>query len=99
MYRCAGQSRPAGTFIRRQAAGSGLRGMSERLSAVGGTLELRPDAHPGFCLIATVPAAAETAEEAAPASAGSHRRSRRLARRPVTLPPRSGPRDHGKLTP
>jgi hypothetical protein len=29
--------------------------MSERLSAVGGTLELRPDLSPGFCLIATVP--------------------------------------------
>jgi two-component system, NarL family, sensor histidine kinase DesK len=39
------------------AQGSGLRGMSERLSAVGGSLELRPDMHPGFCLIATVPAA------------------------------------------
>jgi signal transduction histidine kinase len=37
--------------------GSGLRGMSERLSAVGGSLELRPDQRPGFCLIATVPAA------------------------------------------
>jgi two-component system, NarL family, sensor histidine kinase DesK len=36
--------------------GSGLHGMSERLSAVGGSLELRPDARPGFCLIATVPA-------------------------------------------
>jgi two-component system, NarL family, sensor histidine kinase DesK len=35
--------------------GSGLHGMSERLSAVGGTLELRPDLSPGFCLIATVP--------------------------------------------
>jgi two-component system sensor histidine kinase DesK len=37
------------------APGSGLRGMSERLSAVGGSLELRPDMHPGFCLVATVP--------------------------------------------
>jgi two-component system, NarL family, sensor histidine kinase DesK len=36
---------------------SGLRGMSERLSAVGGTLEIRPDLHPGFSLTATVPAA------------------------------------------
>jgi two-component system sensor histidine kinase DesK len=35
--------------------GSGLRGMSERLSAVGGSLTLRPDAGPGFCLVATVP--------------------------------------------
>jgi two-component system sensor histidine kinase DesK len=35
--------------------GTGLRGMSERLSAVGGNLELRPDLSPGFCLIATVP--------------------------------------------
>jgi two-component system sensor histidine kinase DesK len=32
---------------------SGLRGMSERLSAVGGSLEIRPNE--GFCLIATVP--------------------------------------------
>jgi two-component system sensor histidine kinase DesK len=36
---------------------SGLRGMSERLSAVGGTLEVRPDLHPGFSLTAAVPAA------------------------------------------
>ena len=40
----------------RERAGSGLHGMSERLSAVGGTLELRPDLRPGFCLIANVPA-------------------------------------------
>jgi two-component system sensor histidine kinase DesK len=39
----------------RERAGSGLHGMSERLSAVGGTLELRPDLRPGFCLIANVP--------------------------------------------
>jgi two-component system, NarL family, sensor histidine kinase DesK len=39
-----------------QAAGSGLRGMSERLSAVGGSLELHPDARPGFRLTAVVPA-------------------------------------------
>jgi two-component system sensor histidine kinase DesK len=37
-------------------AGTGLRGMSERLRAVGGSLELRPDGRPGFCLTATVPA-------------------------------------------
>jgi two-component system, NarL family, sensor histidine kinase DesK len=37
-------------------AGTGLRGMSERLRAAGGSLELRPDARPGFCLTATVPA-------------------------------------------
>ena len=54
---------------------SGLRGMSERLSAVGGSLEVRPDLHPGFCLIATVSAAPEaretvpgTAAETAPAT-------------------------------
>jgi two-component system sensor histidine kinase DesK len=39
------------------AHGSGLHGMSERLSAVGGSLEVRPDLQPGFCLIATVSAA------------------------------------------
>jgi two-component system sensor histidine kinase DesK len=36
--------------------GSGLHGLAERLCAVGGSLELRPDIGPGFCLIATVPA-------------------------------------------
>jgi two-component system sensor histidine kinase DesK len=36
-------------------AGTGLSGMSERLSRVGGSLELRPDLHPGFSLTATVP--------------------------------------------
>jgi len=40
---------PAGT-------GTGLHGMSERLSAVGGGLELRPGTN-GFCLVATVPLA------------------------------------------
>jgi len=39
-----------------ERTGSGLHGMAERLSTVGGTLELRPDLRPGFCLIATVPA-------------------------------------------
>jgi two-component system sensor histidine kinase DesK len=37
------------------AQGSGLHGMSERLGAVGGSLQIRPDARPGFSLIATVP--------------------------------------------
>ena len=50
---CGTQPLPAGTGPH----SSGLHGMSERLSAVGGTLELRPDLHPGFRLIATVPAA------------------------------------------
>ena len=36
------------------ASGTGLRGMSERLCAVGGGLELRPGTQ-GFCLVATVP--------------------------------------------
>lgn len=35
--------------------GTGLRGMSERLTAAGGHLELRPATPGGFCLIATVP--------------------------------------------
>jgi two-component system sensor histidine kinase DesK len=67
-----------------QAAGSGLRGISERLSAVDGTLRLRPAANPGFCLTATVPvarkdpsppaaaaAAAAAAEPAEPAEPGA----------------------------
>jgi two-component system sensor histidine kinase DesK len=47
--------------------GSGLHGMSERLSAVGGSLELRPAARPGFCLIATVPANPEAPAALVPA--------------------------------
>jgi two-component system sensor histidine kinase DesK len=45
--------------------GTGLRGMSERLRAVGGRLELRPAEAPGFLLIATAPTA--PAAPAAPA--------------------------------
>src|SRR5579863_187844 len=54
----AGQDTGAGPAAGPLAAtaGTGLRGMSERISAAGGSLELRPDARPGFCLIATVPA-------------------------------------------
>jgi two-component system, NarL family, sensor histidine kinase DesK len=36
-----------------RARGTGLRGMSERLTAVGGHLEVRPS-EDGFCLVATV---------------------------------------------
>jgi two-component system sensor histidine kinase DesK len=36
------------------SAGTGLHGMSERLTAVGGHLKLSPDTG-GFCLVATVP--------------------------------------------
>ncbi len=49
-------ARPAGLIA---DAGTGLRGMSERLRAAGGSLELRPDERPGFCLTATVPARLE----------------------------------------
>jgi two-component system, NarL family, sensor histidine kinase DesK len=49
---------------------SGLRGMSERLSAAGGSLEIRPDLRPGFCLIATVSAGAPSPDEAGPDEAG-----------------------------
>ncbi len=48
--------RPAGARV----AGTGLHGMAERLSGVGGCLEFRPDTRPGFCLIATVPATIAT---------------------------------------
>jgi len=47
--------------------GSGLHGLSERLSAVGGALELRGDMQPGFCLVATVPAVSRDAQPAPPA--------------------------------
>jgi two-component system sensor histidine kinase DesK len=52
---------------------SGLRGMSERLSAVGGTLEVRPDLHPGFRLIATVPAMAPQPAPSPPSGVTSSR--------------------------
>jgi two-component system sensor histidine kinase DesK len=55
---------PAGP--RAAATGTGLRGMSERLSAAGGSLELRPDARPGFCLTATVPARLEQVTSSGP---------------------------------
>jgi two-component system, NarL family, sensor histidine kinase DesK len=46
---------PAGNPIESpSASGTGLHGMSERLCAVGGGLELRPGPQ-GFCLVATVP--------------------------------------------
>lgn len=48
------------------AAGTGLRGMAERLSAAGGSLELRPDASPGFRLTATVPAHPEQVTSSVP---------------------------------
>jgi two-component system, NarL family, sensor histidine kinase DesK len=54
-----------------EPTGTGLRGMSERLGAVGGGLELRPADSPGFRLIATVPATAAPAAPAAPAAASA----------------------------
>jgi two-component system sensor histidine kinase DesK len=57
----------------RLSAGTGLHGLSERLSAVGGALELRPDLNPGFCLIATVPAAPPAPAAQAPAAGLSAR--------------------------
>ena len=44
----------AGPAAAEGAEGTGLRGMSERLCAVGGKLEIRPGAG-GFCLVASVP--------------------------------------------
>ena len=49
--------------------GTGLRGMSERLCAVGGSLELRPSGTPGFRLIASVPTARGPATAPADADA------------------------------
>jgi two-component system sensor histidine kinase DesK len=46
--------------------GTGLHGMSERLQAVGGTLELRPGSG-GFRLLATVPARQPAAVPGGPA--------------------------------
>jgi two-component system, NarL family, sensor histidine kinase DesK len=58
-----------------EPSGTGLRGMSERLCAVGGSLELRPAGSPGFRLTATVPATAApvvaSADSASADSAGA----------------------------
>jgi two-component system sensor histidine kinase DesK len=57
-----------------EASGTGLRGMSERLCAVGGSLELRPTGAPGFRLVASVPARARPGPAAglqAPAREGA----------------------------
>lgn len=63
-----GLAEPTANRERANAQGSGLHGMSERLSAVGGTLQLRPDLRPGFSLIATVPTVLEHGPEPAPAA-------------------------------
>ena len=59
---------PGAARMARESSGTGLHGMSERLSAVGGFLELRPDERPGFRLIAVVPATQETAGPPPPAA-------------------------------
>jgi len=48
-----------------EANGTGLRGMSERLSAAGGRLEIRPGPD-GFRLVATVPASPSASRSANP---------------------------------
>jgi two-component system, NarL family, sensor histidine kinase DesK len=63
-----GLTGPTADRERANAQGSGLHGMSERLSAVGGTLQLRPDLRPGFSLIATAPTVLEHGPEPAPAA-------------------------------
>ncbi|HVT68238.1 MAG TPA: sensor histidine kinase [Trebonia sp.] len=68
-----------------RAAGTGLHGMAERLSAVGGSLELSPDARPGFRLVATVPEtpAGPAGRPGPPGSAAQDLVSGRLASRPA----------------
>jgi two-component system sensor histidine kinase DesK len=44
-----------GSHVVERPPGNGLRGLQERLSAVGGTLDASPDAHGGFYLRATIP--------------------------------------------
>jgi two-component system, NarL family, sensor histidine kinase DesK len=75
--------RGSGTFT-----GTGLRGMSERLCAVGGSLELRPAGPPGFRLIAAVPATPAPAPAPAPAAddpAATPAAGRASARRDATV--------------
>jgi len=77
----AGMSQAAANGAGPAGTGTGLHGMSERLQAVGGQLEVRPG-DGGFRLVATVPAgsaAAEGSEEPADPDA--------TARRDVTVTP------------
>jgi two-component system sensor histidine kinase DesK len=61
---CGGTEPPGAGLLSHPSSGrvtgTGLHGMAERLSAVGGSLELRPDTRPGFRLVATVPVAPQT---------------------------------------
>jgi two-component system sensor histidine kinase DesK len=71
-------------------SGTGLRGMSERLCAVGGSLELRPADAPGFRLIATVaataaPAAADAADAAGASGAAGAGGTEAIARQGATV--------------
>jgi two-component system sensor histidine kinase DesK len=52
-----------------RVSGTGLHGMAERLSAVGGNLEIRPDSKPGFSLLASVPAGVPPTAETRPGTA------------------------------
>jgi len=72
-------------------SGTGLRGMSERLGADGGRLELRPIGSPGFRLVATVPAgggassAGAAAETGAGGASGAGGRAAAAARKSATV--------------
>jgi two-component system sensor histidine kinase DesK len=70
------------------AEGTGLRGMSERLCAVGGRLELRP-APGGFRLVATVPVG-DTVPAGAPAQSRAPGTETPVTT-PVTAPGRGRP--------
>jgi two-component system sensor histidine kinase DesK len=74
-----------------QPQGSGLHGIAERLRAVGGSLELRPNATPGFCLIATV----SPGRTVSPGSAASLGR----AASPGEATPRNPPSARGGVEP
>jgi len=77
----AGMSQAAANGAGPAGNGTGLHGMSERLQAVGGQLEVRPGAR-GFRLVATVPAGSAAAEGSAdPADPAS------TAPRDVTVTP------------
>lgn len=49
-------------------AGNGLRGLAERVSAIGGALDTRPCAEGGFLLAVSIPLQAELSTGSAPAS-------------------------------
>ena len=82
---------PAPGWVPHPGAGQGLRGLHERLAALGGTLTVGPRTDvPGFAVEAVMPVPVAAAARAA-GSTGRPDRSAGPGHRPVNEPPDTGP--------